>query len=167
MQRSADERHTISLLVNNRPGVLIRIALVFSRRGFNLESVVVSPSHHPERSRMTLVASGDPATLDQIIKQLNKLVDVIHARDHTGDIIVERELALLKVQCSGAERTEILQIADHFRCDSVDLTETTMTFQVTGSSDKLDAVHRAFDKFGIVESIRSGKLVMVRGAEAT
>ncbi len=167
MQRITDDRHTISLLVNNRPGVLIRIALVFSRRGFNLESVVVSPSHHPERSRMTLVASGDPATLDQIIKQLNKLVDVIHARDHTGDIIVERELALIKVSCSSEQRTEILQIADHFKCSSVDLTEETMTFQVTGSSEKLDAVHRAFDKFGIVESIRSGKLIMVRGSEAT
>lgn len=161
------EKHTISLLVNNRPGVLIRIALVFSRRGYNLESVVVSPSHRPEFSRMSLVASGDPRTLDQIIKQLNKLVDVIHALDHTGDVTVQRELALVKVQCSPGQRTEVLQIADHFKCRSVDMDDQSMTFEVTGSSDKLDAVHDHFGKFGIIEAVRSGKLFLVRGAGNT
>ncbi len=161
------EKHTISLLVNNRPGVLIRIALVFSRRGYNLESVVVSPSHRPEFSRMSLVASGDPRTLDQIIKQLNKLVDVIHALDHTGDVTVQRELALVKVQCSPEQRTEVLQIADHFKCRSVDMDDQSMTFEVTGSSDKLDAVHDHFGKFGIIEAVRSGKLFLVRGAGNT
>jgi acetolactate synthase-1/3 small subunit len=161
------EKHTISLLVNNRPGVLIRIALVFSRRGYNLESVVVSPSHRPEFSRMSLVASGDPRTLDQIIKQLNKLVDVIHAFDHTGDVTVQRELALVKVECSPEQRTEVLQIADHFKCRSVDMDDQSMTFEVTGSSDKLDAVHDHFGKFGIIEAVRSGKLFLVRGAGNT
>ncbi|MFP4417300.1 MAG: acetolactate synthase small subunit [Chitinivibrionales bacterium] len=167
MERKPDDRHAISLLVNNKPGVLIRIALVFSRRGFNLESVVVSPSHGTSYSRMNLVASGDPQTLDQIINQLNKLVDVIHARDHTGDYTVERELALIKVSCMPEARTEVLQIADHFKCRSVDMDEQSMTFEVTGNSDKLNAVHSLFEKFGIIESVRSGKLIMMRGAQGT
>ncbi|MFW5774951.1 MAG: acetolactate synthase small subunit [Chitinivibrionales bacterium] len=167
MERRLDDRHTISLLVNNKPGVLIRIALVFSRRGFNLESVVVSPSHGTSYSRMNMVASGDPQTLDQIINQLNKLVDVIHARDHTGDYTVERELALIKVNCLPETRTEVLQIADHFKCHSLDMDELSMTFEVTGNTDKLNAVHSLFEKFGIIESVRSGKLIMMRGAKDT
>lgn len=162
-----NEQHTISLLVNNKPGVLIRIALVFSRRGYNLESVVVSPANNPKFSRMSLVASGDKETLDQIIKQLNKLVDVIHATDHTGDVTLERELALVKVRCPGETRGEILQIADHFKCQSLDITEDTMTFEVTGSTDKLNAMQMMMDKYGIIESIRTGKLVMMRGKNET
>ncbi|MBN1782172.1 acetolactate synthase small subunit [bacterium] len=156
-------QHTISLLVNNKPGVLIRIALVFSRRGYNLESVVVSPSNDPKYSRMSLVASGDKETLDQIIKQLNKLVDVVHATDHTGDVTLERELALIKVCCPASKRGEILQIADHFKCRSLDITDDTMTFEVTGSTEKLNSMHMMLDKYGILESIRTGKLVMMRG----
>jgi acetolactate synthase-1/3 small subunit len=161
------EQHTISLLVNNKPGVLIRIALVFSRRGYNLESVVVSPSENGAFSRMSLVASGDPKTLDQIIKQLNKLVDVIHARDHTGDIKIEKELALIRVSCPAEKRTEILQIGHHFKCQSEDLTEDTITFQVTGTSEKLNALQMMLAKYGVIESVRSGKLFMVRGMEET
>jgi acetolactate synthase-1/3 small subunit len=167
MSTQNSQQHTISLLVNNKPGVLIRIALVFSRRGYNIESVVVSPSNDPKFSRMSLVASGDKETLDQIIKQLNKLVDVIHATDHTGENTLERELALVKVNCPPETRGQILQIADHFKCRSVDISENTMTFEVTGSTDKLNAMHLMLDKYGILESIRTGKLVMMRGKTET
>lgn len=167
MNAKQSEPHTISLLVNNKPGVLIRIALVFSRRGYNLESVVVSPTHDPRFSRMSLVATGDPDTLHRIIGQLNKLVDVIHARDHTGDVKVEKEMALIKVECPPEKRTEILQIAHHFKAHSEDLTESTITFMATGSSDKLNAFETMLAKYGVVENVRSGKLFMVRGAEET
>ncbi len=167
MNANTAEQHTISLLVNNKPGVLIRIALVFSRRGYNLESLVVSPSTDPRFSRMSLVASGDPETLHRIIGQLNKLVDVIHASDHTGDIKVEREMTLIKVKCPADKRTEILQIGHHFKAHSEDLTEDTVTFMATGSSDKLNAFQSMLEKYGLVEIVRSGKLFMVRGSEET
>ncbi len=160
-------QHTISLLVNNRPGVLIRIALVFSRRGFNIDSVVVSPIKDLEFSRMSLVASGDPQTLDQIIKQLNKLVDVLHATDHTHESLIERELGLYKINAPSTARTEILQIADHFKASSVDLTEETIVFQITGNSEKLNAFQTMVEKYGIIESVRSGKLFLMRGRGKT
>jgi acetolactate synthase-1/3 small subunit len=161
------EKHAISLLVSNRPGVLIRIALVFSRRGYNLDSVVVSPAHHPEFSRMTIVASGDVETLAQIIKQLNKLVDVVHAKDHTGESMIEREIALIKVGCSEKQRTEVLRIIDQFAGESVDTTGQTITFQATGTSAELDRLEHMLDTFNIVESVRSGKLIIARGQDAT
>ena len=167
MMNDRNPQHTISLLVNNKPGVLIRIALVFSRRGFNIESVVVSPAKDQRFSRMSLVASGDQETLEQILNQLNKLVDVVHAIDHTGEKAIERELALIKVKCAPDTRTGILQIADHYKCRSMDLTDDTMTFEVTGSTEKLNALHLMLDKYGILESIRTGKLVMMRGNQET
>ena len=159
--------HAISLLVNNKPGVLIRIALVFARRGYNIDSLVVSPSHNEQFSRMSMTATGDPETLVLILGQLNKLVDVIHATDHTGDIIVQRELALIKVDCPSERRTEVLQISEHFKCQTVDISDTTLMLQVTGDSDKLDALELMLDKYGILEVVRSGKLVMARGAVET
>jgi len=161
------EQFSVSLLVNNKPGVLIRISLVFARRGFNMESVVVSPGHDPAFSRMSIVVSGDPVTFDQIIKQLNKLVDVIHAYNHTSKDNIEKEMALVKVKCSAGERTDILQISSHFKCTTVDLTEDVLILQTTGNSDKLDALHVMLDKYGIIEYVRSGKLIMARGAKAT
>lgn len=165
--RNASQQHTISLLVNNRPGVLIRIALVFSRRGYNLESVVVSPAENPSFSHMSLVASGDPVTLDQIIKQLNKLVDVIHAIDHTGESMIECELALVKVRCTPDQRTAILQVADQFRAHSEDLTEQTITFEATGSTEQINAFQIMLTRYGTVEVVRSGKLFMARGEGST
>ncbi len=162
-----DEQHSISLLVSNKPGVLIRIALVFSRRGYNLDSVVVSPTHNSAFSRMNLVARGSKESLDQIIKQLTKLVDVIHVADHTGEDIIEGELLFIKVRCSRNQRTELLQIADHFRAKSVDLTEESITFEATGKSAKLNAFQAMLEQYGILESVRSGKLIMARGAQAT
>lgn len=159
--------HSISLLVNNRPGVLIRIALVFARRGYNIDSLVVSPSQDERFSRMSITASGDVKTLEQIIKQLNKLVDVIHATDHTGEIVVEKEMALIKVNCPREKRTEVLQISEHFKCQTVDITEETLMLQVTGNSDKLDALHTMLTKYGILEMVRTGKIIMARGMAET
>ncbi len=167
MNTIQNTRHTISLLVNNRPGVLIRIALVFARRGFNLESVVVSPAHNPRFSQMNLVAMGDPETLHRIMKQLNKLVDVIHAKDYAYGDTIQQELALIKVNFPVDRRTEILQIADHFEAVSIDMTDTTITFKVTGDTEKLDAMLLLLEKFEVIETVRSGKLIIVKGAEAT
>lgn len=162
-----EPQHTISLLVHNRPGVLSRIAQTFARRGFNIDSLVVSEAHTEGFSRMTIVSTGDPATLDQIIKQLNKLVDCVHASEHTGGESVERELALIKVEATGDTRSEILQICDVFRAKTVDISEETLTLEVTGTTDKIDAIEKMLNRFGIREMVRSGKLIIVRGAETT
>lgn len=162
-----EDSHSISLLVNNKPGVLIRISLVFARRGYNIDSLVVSPAHNRQFSRMSITASGDPETLVLILGQLNKLIDVIHATDHTGDVVVQRELALIKVDCTAERRTEVLQISEHFKCQSIDISDTTLLLEATGNSDKLDALELILEKYGIVEIVRSGKLVMARGASAT
>jgi acetolactate synthase-1/3 small subunit len=159
--------HAISLLVNNKPGVLIRISLVFARRGYNIDSLVVSPAHDEQFSRMSITASGDPTTLEQILKQLNKLVDVIHAQDHTGEIVVERELALVKVKCVAETRTEVLQITEHFKCQTVDIGEQTLMLQVTGDTDKLDALVLMLGKYDILELVRTGKIIMARGVSST
>lgn len=164
---STIEQHSISLLVSNKPGVLIRIALLFSRRGYNLDSVVVSPTHDSTFSRMNLVARGNKETLAQIIKQLGKLVDVIHVADHTGEDVVEGELLFIKVACTKEQRTELLQIADHFKARSVDLTDDSITFEATGKSDKLNAFQAMLEQYGILESVRSGKLIIARGRQAT
>ena len=116
-----DKAHSISLLVANRPGVLVRIALVFSRRGYNIDSLVVSPTLDPNFSRMNIIAHGNPEILMQIIKQLEKLVDVVQAKDHTDTDAVEKELALIKVRCTPDQRTEILQLCDHFHANTVDM----------------------------------------------
>ena len=160
-------QHSISLLVTNKPGVLIRIALVFSRRGYNIDSLVVSPTHNGKFARMNIVASGAPKTLVQIIHQLNKLIDVIHAKDHTGETVVEKELALIKVRCAPERRTEVLQIAEHFKGQAVDISESTILIQVTGGTEKLDALETMLDKYGIVELARTGKVIMARGESGT
>jgi len=160
-------RTTIGLLVNDQPGVLMRISQVFSRRGYNIESLVVSPSHIAGTSRMTLTCSGPGDVLHQIILQLDKLVDVMHARDHTDDRAVTRELALYKVACSVAERGEVLQIAEVFRGKTVDIAEDTITVEATGTSDKMDALEALLAKFDLREMVRTGKVVMARGAEIT
>ncbi|RMD75794.1 MAG: acetolactate synthase small subunit, partial [Lentisphaerae bacterium] len=135
------KQHTISLLVNNKPGVLIRIALIFTRRGYNIDSLVVSPGKEERFSRMTITASGEAEILGNILKQLNKLVDVIHATDHTDDVIIERELMLVKVACKAEKRTQIIEISDHFKCRTVDLSKEHITLECTGTTEKLNALH--------------------------
>jgi len=167
---SAPERrdlHTISLFVNNKPGVLVRVALVFARRGYNIESLVVSPGAEGRFSRMTITCSGDPATLQQMIKQLAKLVDVVHAIDHTGDESYEAEIALVKLEAPLDERTQILQIAEHYGAKVVDYGANSLVLRVFGSSEKLDACVALLRPFGIVELVRSGKILMARGLRTT
>jgi acetolactate synthase-1/3 small subunit len=161
------KKHTISLYVSNKPGVLIRIALVFSRRGYNIDSLQVSEGHDPAFSHMTITATGDEKTLDQILKQLNKLVDVVHAKDNTGEAVIQRELGLLKIKCPAQKRSEILQVAHVFDCETVHLTEDTITLEVTGTTEKLDAVHRMFGPYGVLEMVRSGKVLVAPGEVRT
>lgn len=157
-------QHTITALVENRPGVLARVASLFARRGYNIESLAVSITDDPTVSRMTIVVSGDEQTLEQINKQLNKLIDVIKVVDYTGTPVVDRELALIKVTAEPERRTEIMQIVDIFRAKIIDISERTFTVEVTGSSDKIDAMERLLQPFGIVEMVRTGRIVMARGA---
>ncbi len=160
-------KHAISLYVANKPGVLIRISLVFARRGYNIDSLVVSQAHDPDFSRMNIEATGDAKTLDQILKQLNKLVDVVHAKDNTIEDVVTRELALIKLSCPPEKRAELLQIAHAFDAETIDLTEGTITLQISGDSQKLDTVHTVFNSYGIVEMVRSGKIIIARGEKLT
>jgi acetolactate synthase-1/3 small subunit len=159
--------HTISLFVNNKPGVLVRVSLVFSRRAFNIESLVVSPAAEGRFSRMTITCSGDPDTLEQVVKQLAKLVDVVHAVDHTGDQAYETEIALLKLECPLDERTHILQVAEHYKARVVDFGAESLILQIYGSSEKLDAFTELLRPFGVAELVRSGKLLMARGKRRT
>jgi acetolactate synthase-1/3 small subunit len=159
--------HTISLFVNNKPGVLVRVALVFSRRAFNIESLVVSPAAEGRFSRMTITCTGEAETLEQVVKQLAKLVDVVHAIDHTGDESYETEIALVKLDAPLDQRTQILQIAEHFRARVVDYGTESMILQVYGSSEKLDAFIDLLRPFHLVELVRSGKLLMARGKRIT
>ncbi len=160
---SRDDTHTLSVYVSNKPGVLARIAQVFARRGYNIDSLVVSPSVEGKFSRMTITAIGNPEGLDQIIAQVNKLVDVIHCVDHTGENAVERELALIKIGVNAGERAEALQVAEHFKCKTVDLTETSVILMATGDTDKVDALVKMMGNYRIIELVRTGKVVMSRG----
>jgi len=159
--------HTISLLVADEPGVLVRVAMVFSRRGYNIESLVVSSAAMSGFSRMTITSSGDTAILEQMIKQLAKLVDVVHAIDHTHDEAYETEIALVKLECSTEDRAEILQIAEHFNAKVVDYGLKSMVLRVYGSSEKLDAIVSLLSEFKVAELVRSGKILMARGIETT
>ncbi len=162
-----DQKTTIGLLVNDRPGVLVRIAQCFARRGYNIENLVVSPAHIPQCSRMTITGIGSADELHQIILQLNKLVDVIHAKDHTDDEAITRELALFKIGCTVAERSEVLQIIEVFRGKTVDISSETITIEATGTTEKMNALESLLSKFDLKEMVRTGKVVMARGSEST
>ena len=164
---SAQPEHVISLYVNNKPGVLVRVAIVFARRGYNIDSLVVSPGAQGDFSRMTVACSGDPETLEQIIKQLAKLVDVVHAIDHTGGKAYGTEIALIKLQCQLDERSQILQIAEHFNAKVVDYGTESLMLRVYGASEKLDTFIELLRPFGLRELVRSGKVLMARGLQAT
>ena len=159
--------HNLSIYVANRPGALVRIAQAFSRRGFNIESLVVSPGATGDFSRMTITAKGDKANLEQIIMQCSKLVDVLACREHTDQEVVARELGLVKVAADAAQRGEVLQIADHFHAKTVDLADKSIVLEATGSSEKLDAMVDLLRKFKIIELVRTGKVIMARGERET
>ena len=159
--------HTISIFVANKPGVLVRVSQVFARRGFNIDSLVVSSGTDGRFSRMTVTSKGDGELIDQIIRQVIKLVDVLHAVEHRGDEVVEKELALIKVAVSLDKRGEVLQMVDHFKAVTVDFTEESLIIQVTGGSDKLDALIKMLERYGILEIVRTGKVAMTRGRSET
>ena len=167
MKKPDKNMHTLSVYVSNKPGALARIAQVFARRGFNIESLVVSPAIDGQFSRMTISCSGNPEGLDQIIKQIMKLIDVLHCVDHTFDSSVVKEMGLIKIAVDAEGRSEILQIAEHFGCKTVDLTPTSMILQVVGDPAKIDALEEMIQKFKIVELVRTGKVVMSRGDKIT
>ncbi|PIZ44537.1 MAG: acetolactate synthase small subunit [Armatimonadetes bacterium CG_4_10_14_0_8_um_filter_66_14] len=162
-----DNRHTLSVLVENKPGVLARVAGLFARRGFNIESLAVSETEDPDTSRMTIVVSGPPRTLEQISKQLYKLIDVIKVFDHTDAAVVERQLALIKVRCTKETRSEIIQITDIFRAQIVDMSPESITVEVTGNTRKIAAVRNLLEQFGILEMVGTGSVVLVRGLQLT
>lgn len=159
--------HTLSILVNNQPGVLMRICQVFSRRGFNIDSLVVSEGRNANFSRMTIGVSGDPEGLGQIIMQVGKLIDVIHCYEHTSANSVTKEMILIKIRCSPDERSMALQINEHFNGKTVDLTPTSMIVMLNGDSPKIDAAVTMFSQFNIIETVRTGKVVMARGEQPT
>ena len=156
-------RHIISLLLENEPGALSRVAGLFTARGYNIESLSVAPTEDETVSRMTLVTSGSDEIIEQITKQLNKLIDVVKLQDITGDAHVEREIMLVKVRAAGGVREEVKRIADIFRARVVDVTHATYVIEVTGDGAKLDAFIKALERKAIVEVVRSGSLAIGRG----
>jgi len=156
-------KHTISIIVENKPGVLARVAGLFSRRGFNIESLAVGTTEVESVSRMTVVASGDDNVLEQITKQLYKLIDVIKVFDLPREHAVERELVLIKVACNKDTRPEILQIVDIFRGRIIDVSEGAVTIEMTGEESKVAGIEKLLKKFGIKELVRTGKIALQRG----
>lgn len=155
-------RHVISVSVDNEPGVLSRVTGLFSGRGFNIESLCVAPTIDPEVSHITLVTSGNEMIIEQIIKQLRKLINVIKVVDLTPTDHVEREMALVRVKAEDRQRAEVLRIADIFRCRVVDVSPTAYTLEITGTSEKLNAVLSLLKTIGIQEVVRSGSLAIQR-----
>jgi acetolactate synthase-1/3 small subunit len=159
-----EERHIFSVLVENRFGVLARIAGLFSGRGYNIDSLNVAETDNPEVSHMTIVTHGDAQIIEQIYKHLNKLIDVIKVMDLTTENHVERELVLIKMNASPNRRGEILQIVEIFRARTVDVSPATLTIEVTGDEGKLKAVIDMLRPYGIQELVRTGKIAIMRGA---
>ena len=160
-------RHTISILLENEAGALSRVAGLFSARGFNIESLTVAPTEDPTVSRMTLVTSGSPAIIEQITKQLNKLIDVIRLIDLNESRHVERELMLVKLRATGdGQRAETKRIVDIFRGRILDMTDSSFIVELTGDGQKLDAFIQAVSAHGIMEVVRSGALGILRGTKA-
>ncbi len=157
-------RHIISILLENESGALSRVAGLFSARAYNIESLTVAPTDDPSLSRMTLVTTGSDEIVEQVCKQLNKLIDVVKLVDLTKDIHVERELILIKVKAENEQRDEIMRLAEIFNGHIIDLTDRTYTLEVTGDSEKIDAVLKALENITILEVVRSGQLGMGRGA---
>jgi acetolactate synthase-1/3 small subunit len=155
-------RHVISVLVDNEPGVLSRISGLFSGRGFNIESLNVAETLDPSISRMTLVTSGNEQIIEQIIKQLNKLVNVIKVFDLTGSDFVEREMAMIRVNAESSSRAEVLRILEIFRGRVVDVSPKSYTFEITGDEKKIQAVIELLAPFGIIEIVRTGKVAIAR-----
>jgi len=160
-------RHTLAVLVENNPGVLARVAGLFSRRGFNIDSLAVGRTENPDVSRMTIVVEGDARILEQVTKQLHKLIDVIKISGISPEEYVDRELVIIKVHSDPARRGEIMQVADIFRARIVDLGRKTITLECTGNDGKINAFEESLRPYGIKELVRTGKIAMLRGFRFT
>ena len=159
-------KHTLSVLVENKPGVLARIAGLFSRRGYNIDSLAVGPTEHPEISRMTVVVDLEDSPLEQVTKQLNKLIEVLKVVELDAVASVQRELLLVKVRADLANRSHVLETVQLFRAKVVDVSPDAVVIEATGNSDKLDALLRVLEPFGIKELVQSGTIAIGRGARS-
>ena len=159
-----DRKHTLVALVEDKPGVLNRIASLFRRRAFNIQSLAVGGSEHPGLSRMTIVTGGDAAQVEQVRKQLEKLINVVKVSDITEEGMVTRELALIKVKATASTRSEIMQIVDIFRANIVDVAPGSLTVEVTGDENKLNSLLGLLRDFGVKELSRTGRIALTRGS---
>jgi len=159
-------KHTLVALVEDKPGVLNRIASLFRRRAFNIQSLAVGGSEHPGLSRMTIVSVGDSAQIEQVRKQLDKLINVIKVSDITEEDMVTRELALIKVKATASTRSEIMQIVDIFRANIVDVAPGSLTVEVTGDEDKVNSLLGLLHDFGVKEISRTGRIALTRGSSS-
>jgi acetolactate synthase-1/3 small subunit len=159
----ATTKHTLVAIVQDKPGVLNRMVSLFRRRGFNIDSIAVGHSEIARLSRVTIVVNGTTATVEQVRKQLDKLIDVVKIFDITGEKVTTRELALVKVKANSATRSEIIEIADIFRANIVDVAAESLTVEVTGDEDKIESMLKLLRGFGIKEIARTGRIAMVRG----
>lgn len=158
--------HTLSVLVEDKPGVLARVAALFSRRGFNIESLAVGTTEQPEISRMTIVVTVEDSPLEQVTKQLNKLINVIKIVEQDADTSVARELVLVKVRADAAVRTQVIEAANLFRAKVIDVSPDSLTVEATGTRDKLDALLRVLEPYGIRELVQSGVVALGRGPKS-
>ncbi|MDD2569157.1 MAG: acetolactate synthase small subunit [Clostridia bacterium] len=156
-------RHTLSVLVENKAGVLAKIAGLFGRRAYNMESLAVGTTERPDISRMTIVVDADEREIEQVMKQLHKVIEVLKISNITEEEYIERELVLIKVQVDAAKRSEVMQIVDVFRARIVDISPNSLIIEATGEQKKLDAIQEALRTYGIKEIVRTGELAMVRG----
>jgi len=156
-------RHTLSVLVENKPGVLARVSALFSRRNFNIHSLAVGPTENPEVSRMTIVIAVEGRPLEQVTKQLNKLINVLKIVELAPDATVQRELLLIKVRADATNRAQVVTIVEMFRAHVVDLTPDSLTIEVAGTSDKLDALLKMLEAYGVREMVQSGMVALGRG----
>ena len=159
-------RHTLSVLVENRPGVLARIAGLFARRGFNIDSLAVGPTEDADVSRMTIVVNVEDLPLEQVTKQLNKLIEIIKVVELDPASSVQRELLLVKVRADASVRSQVLEVVDLFRARAVDVTPEAVTIEATGNADKLAAMLRVLEPFGVRELVQSGLVAVGRGARS-
>ena len=159
-------RHTLAVLVENKPGVLTRVAALFARRAFNIKSLAVGETEHPEISRMTIIVDADSAPIEQVVKQLNKLINVLKVVELEPEDSVERRLLMIKVQADESRRTSVLQIVDLFRAHVVDVQPESVVIESIGSLPKLEALLRALEPYGVTELVQSGAVAIGRGSRS-
>ena len=158
--------HTLSVLVENKPGVLARVAGLFSRRGFNIDSLAVGPTEHPEISRMTIVVNVEELPLEQVTKQLNKLINVIKIVELDSEHSVQRELLLVKVRADMTQRGHVLEVVEMFRARVIDVSAESLTVEASGTADKIEALLKVLEPFGIKEMVQSGMVAVGRGSRS-